>query len=136
MVEIKIGHVIHSSCCGRRRNEPREVWSVVNWSPERSDAGFIYSGHFYSASSRPLLVRSALDTARILFRSVTPERHRQLCVKDLQTVPTWRLERDSNPTPSGRTASTLPMCHHGVRTVRRPRASTLGASKGPVFVKM
>src|SRR6218665_2497652 len=51
-------------------------------------------------------------TARILCRSFTPKRHRQLRVKDLLKVPTWRLERDSNPRPSGRKASTLPMCHH------------------------
>src|SRR6218665_1356774 len=33
-------------------------------------------------------------------------------VKDLHKVITWRLERDSNPRPSGRKASTLPMRHH------------------------
>ena len=73
---------------------------------------FIHRGHFYSASSSPLLLRSALDTGRILCRSFTPKRHRQLWVKDLPKVPTWRLERDSNPRPSGRKASTLPMRHH------------------------
>src|SRR6218665_2480606 len=73
---------------------------------------FIHSGHFYSASSSPLPLRGAPDTARILCRSFTPKRHRQLRDKDLPKVPTWRLERDSNPRPSGRKASTLPMCHH------------------------
>src|SRR6218665_1945412 len=34
----------------------------------------------------------------ILCRSLTPKRHRQLRVKDLPKVPTWRLERNSNPT--------------------------------------
>jgi len=29
------------------------------------------------------------------------EAHRQLQVKDLPKVPTWRLERESNPQPSG-----------------------------------
>src|SRR6218665_2174081 len=29
------------------------------------------------------------------------EAHRQLQVKDLPKVPTWRLERESNPRPSG-----------------------------------
>src|SRR6218665_1233091 len=50
----------------------------------------IHSFHFYSASSsRPgLLLRSAPDTARILFRSLAPKRHRQLRVKDLPKVPT------------------------------------------------
>src|SRR6218665_4198193 len=41
-----------------------------------------------------------------------PKRYRQLQVKDFPEVPTWRLERDSNPRPSGRTASSQPMRHH------------------------
>src|SRR6218665_2665861 len=72
---------------------------------------FIHSGHFYSASLRPLLLRSATDIARILCRSFTPKRHRQLQVKDLSKVPTWQLERDSYPRPFGRKASNLPMRH-------------------------
>jgi len=39
---------------------------------------FIHSGHSSSASLSPLLLRSAPDTARILCRSFTPKRHRQL----------------------------------------------------------
>ena len=38
--------------------------------------------------------------------------HRQLCVKDLTKVPTWRLERESKPRPFERKASTLRMRHH------------------------
>ena len=52
----------------------------------------IHSGHFYSTSSSPLLLRSAPDTARILCQSFMPKRHRQLRVKDLPKVPTWRWE--------------------------------------------
>src|SRR6218665_2954260 len=59
--------------------------------------------HYYS---------EALSTARILCRSFTPKRHRQLRVKDLPKVPTWRLKRDSKPRSFGRTASNLPMNHH------------------------
>ena len=33
-------------------------------------------------------------------------------MKDLPKVPTWRLERDSNPRPSSRTVSPQPMRHH------------------------
>src|SRR6218665_658736 len=73
---------------------------------------FIHSGYFYSASSSPILLRGAPDTARILCRSSTPKRHRQLQVKDLPKVSTWRLERDSSPRPFGRKASTLPMGYH------------------------
>src|SRR6218665_3534400 len=46
----------------------------------------IHSGHFCNASSSPLLLRSATDTARILCLSFTPKRHRQLRVKDLPKV--------------------------------------------------
>ena len=53
---------------------------------------FIHSGYFYSTSSSPLLFGGAHDTARILCRSFIPKRHRQLRVKDLPKVATWRLE--------------------------------------------
>src|SRR6218665_345937 len=43
----------------------------------------IHSFNFYSASSSPLLLRGALDAARILCRSLTPKRHRELRVKNL-----------------------------------------------------
>ena len=45
------------------------------------------------------------------------KRHRQLQVKDLPKVPTWRLERDSNLRPSGRKATNLPMSHHVPQTL-------------------
>jgi len=57
---------------------------------------FILSGYFYSASPSPLLLWGAPVTARILCRSFTPNRHRQLRANYLPKVPTWRLERDSN----------------------------------------
>src|SRR6218665_1893138 len=47
--------------------------------------------------SSSLLLRGAPDTARILCRSFTTKRHRQLRAKDLPTVPTWYLKRESNP---------------------------------------
>ena len=49
--------------------------------------------------------------ARILCQNFTLKRHRHLWVKDLPKVPMWRLERESNPWPFGRKASTLPMRH-------------------------
>src|SRR6218665_1695148 len=57
---------------------------------------FIHSVYFHIASSSPLLLRGAPDTARILCQSFTPKRHRQLRENDLPKVTTWRLERDSN----------------------------------------
>src|SRR6218665_1187596 len=69
---------------------------------------FIYS-FIRAISTAPLpspqILRSALDTVRILCQSLTPKLHRQLRVKDLPKVPTWRLERDSIPGPFGRNAS-------------------------------
>src|SRR6218665_2340929 len=50
--------------------------------------------------------------ARVSHRGATGNCNRQLQVKNLPKVPTWRLEWDSNPQPSGRKASTLSMRHH------------------------
>src|SRR6218665_3701701 len=62
---------------------------------------FIHSGHFYSAPSSPLLLRGAPDYSADTVSEFHAEAHRQLQVKDLPKVPTWRLERESNPRPSG-----------------------------------
>src|SRR6218665_56838 len=72
---------------------------------------FIHTGYIYSTSSSPLLHRGAPDTARILCRSFTPKRHRQLRVNDLPKVPTCWLEWDSKPRPFGRKALNLPTSH-------------------------
>src|SRR6218665_2224074 len=64
-------------------------------------ASFIHSGHFYSAPSSPLLLRGAPDNSTDTVSDFHAEAHRQLQVKDLPKVPTWRLERESNPRPSG-----------------------------------
>src|SRR6218665_1205824 len=60
---------------------------------------FIHSFYFYSTSLSPLLLRGAPDTVRILCRNFTPKRHRQLRMKDLPKIPTWRLDLDSNLRP-------------------------------------
>src|SRR6218665_1230647 len=52
---------------------------------------FIQTGYFYSASSSPLLLRSAPDTARILCQSFMPKCHRQLRVKDDHPVKRFQL---------------------------------------------
>ena len=67
---------------------------------------FIHSGHFYSASSSPILLRGAPDTARILCWSLMPKCNRQVQAKNLPKVPTWWLERGLNSRPFGRRAST------------------------------
>src|SRR6218665_4197750 len=96
-------------------------WLVL--AVQLNNTGFIHSFYFYSASSSPLLLRGAPDTARIPCRSFTPKHNRQLRVKDLPKDPTWRLERDSNPPPFGRMATNQPMSHsspHAQVVMERP----------------
>src|SRR6218665_1441166 len=68
---------------------------------ERGMITRIHSGHFYSAPSSPLLLRGASDYSTYTVSEFHAEAHRQLQVKDLPKVPTWRLELESNPRPSG-----------------------------------
>jgi len=80
------------------------LWRLCGWEcselfAEVSFHTFIHSRYFYSASSSPLLLRGAPDAAQILCQSFMLKRHRQLQVKNLPKVPTWRIERDSNPRP-------------------------------------
>jgi len=70
--------------------ESKPKLSNENYRTSKYYNSLIHSGYFYSASPSPLLLRSAPDTTRILCRSFTPKRHRQLRVKDLPKVPTWR----------------------------------------------
>src|SRR6218665_561618 len=94
------------------------LFKTRRMSPDRdhqySSLSFIHSGYFYSASSSPLLLRGAPDTARIpvLCQSFMPKRHRQLRGKDFPKVPTWRLKWNWNPSPFGRKAPNLPTSHH------------------------
>src|SRR6218665_196041 len=84
---------------------PPQRSSDISWSTGRdlTQTIFIHSGHFYSAPSSPLLHRSAPDYSTDTVSEFHAEAHRQLQVKDLPKVPTWRLERESNPRPSGST---------------------------------
>src|SRR6218665_868053 len=55
----------------------------------------------HSLSLSEALPTTAIDTVGVY----TPKHYRLLLVKDLSKVPTWHLELDSNPRPSGRTVS-------------------------------
>ena len=56
------------------------------------------------------LMTTVIDTCVGVY---APKRYRQQQVKDLSgSVYVAAIERDSNPRPSGRKASTLPMCYH------------------------
>src|SRR6218665_1522614 len=62
---------------------------------------FIHSGHFYSAPSSLVVLRGTPDYSTDTVSEFHAEAHRQLQVNDLPMVPTWRLERESNPRFSG-----------------------------------
>src|SRR6218665_257883 len=70
--------------------------SVLPSNPHSFIHSFIHSGHFYSAPSSPLLLRGAPDYSTDTVSEFHAEAHRQLQVKDLPKVPTWRLEWESN----------------------------------------
>ena len=66
--------------------------------------------HFYSAS-RSMSLSDGLHITEFIGC-------RQLKVKDLSKVISWQLERYSNPRPSGRKASNLPMGLHAQQIPR------------------
>jgi len=73
---------------------------------------FIHSGHCYRAPLSPLLLRDAPDHSTDTVSGFHAEAHRQLQIKNMPKVPTWRLERESNPRPSGWKSSSKPRRHH------------------------
>ena len=73
------------------------MYVLLLTSPSESPSSFIHSGYFYSAPSSPLLLRGAPDYSTHIVSKFHAEAHRQLQVKDLPKVPTWRLERELNP---------------------------------------
>jgi len=74
---------------------------------------FIHSfGHYYSSPSSPLPLRGAPDYSTDTVSEFHAEAHRQLHVKDLPKVLTWRLKRESNLRPSGWKSSPKPRLHH------------------------
>ena len=96
---------------------------------------FIHPGHFYSAPSSPLLLRGDPDYSTDTVSEFHAEVHRQLQVKDLPKVPTWQLERESNPRPSGWKSSSQPRRHHVPQAVHellsRPSSSSLSPPSFP-----
>src|SRR6218665_3399956 len=77
------------------------TYNALNYHRRLCQTTFIHSGHFYGAPSNPLLLRGAPDYSTDTVSEFHAEAQRQLKVKDLPKVPTWRLERESNPRPSG-----------------------------------
>src|SRR6218665_3526013 len=62
--------------------------------------------------------------------SLPAEAQQATVSEDLPKVPTWRLERDSNPRPSGRKVSFLPMRNR----VQRCPTMSLHISPPPQFL--
>src|SRR6218665_221103 len=87
---------------------------------------FIHSGLFYSVSSSPLLLTGAPDTARILCRSFTPKRHRQLRATDLPKVPTLYVAARAGFEPT--TPRTI-----DVESTNEPPCPTVGYCKKLAF---
>ena len=85
---------------GLKRKQPHDLY-VYSERNLPSFHSFIHSGYSYSAPSSPLLLRGAPDYSTDTVSKFHVEAHRQLQVKDLPKVPTWRLEQESNPRPSG-----------------------------------
>src|SRR6218665_632483 len=91
---------------------------------------FIHSGHFYNATSSPLLLRGAPDYSKDTVSEFHAEAHRQLQVKDLPKVPragvkttTLRLKAiDSTKAPPCPTvSSTARTCLYHLRRIRQVR---------------
>jgi len=55
-------------------------FGLITIQTDDNTLSFIHSDYLYSASSSPLLLRGATDTARVLCRNFSPKRHRQLWV--------------------------------------------------------
>ena len=88
---------------------------------------FIHSGCFYSASSSPLVLRGTPHYSIDIVSELTHQkRYRQLWVKDLHKVPTWRLERDSNLRMQGSELTTETPRPTSLRlTAERPSPTSL-----------
>src|SRR6218665_2324821 len=94
-VDGKLLSSIDDSQCIRREKTNSESVSLF------FSHSFIHSGHFCSVPSSPLLLRGVPDYSTDTVSEFHAEAHRQLQVKYLPKVPAWRLERESNPRPSG-----------------------------------
>ena len=79
---------------------------IVKW--DQHFHSFIHSGYFYSASSSPLLLRGAPDTARILCRSFTLA----TASEGLAQGPYVAARAGFEPMTLLRQATNLPMSHH------------------------
>src|SRR6218665_641506 len=94
-------HSSHNLCASTHEHSLEGMLTMIFLILLNAIHSFIHSGHFYCAPSSPLLLRGVPDYSTDTVSEFHAETHRQLQVKDLPKVPTWRLERESNPRPSG-----------------------------------
>ena len=101
----------------------------------RSPPDWLIYSFIQTISIAPLQVHYCSETARILCRTFTPKRHRQLQVNYLPKVSMWRRDRDSNPRPFGRKATNQPMSHHApqFRSSRSVAIKKIGGFRFPEF---
>src|SRR6218665_2703421 len=91
----------HKGCMSKFNTFEKNEFQTSN-APEKYKTvtkSLIHSGHFYSAPSSPLQLTGAADYSTDTVSEFHAEAHRNLQVKDLPKIPTWRLERESNPRP-------------------------------------
>src|SRR6218665_3121538 len=90
--------------------------------------------HFYSGP-HSMIISEAVPTTEIDTVGVyTTKRYMQLQVKDWPKVLTSRLEQCSNPLPSGRKASTLPVLRHAPALHHRGSYKSKVNVRGSVMV--
>ena len=109
--ECREVHINTDAIHGPSLLEQSFCWNDLNVYTVALVHSFIHSGHFYTAPSSPLLLRGTPDYSTDTVSEFHAEAHRQLQVKDLPKVPTWRVELESNPRPSGWKSSSQPRHH-------------------------
>src|SRR6218665_3039686 len=95
-VLLSLCQCFHLLLVGDALSQVNSCWFINRAFPLNFCHSFIHSGHFYSALSSPLLLRGAPDySTDTTVSKFHAEAHRQLKLKDLPKVPTWRLKSGS-----------------------------------------
>ena len=106
------------------------LWTSLTGLSHKLAPPFIYSfisSTCFSAPSR-FLLRGTPDYSVDTESEFHAEAHEQLGVKDLPRVPTWRLEVDSNPQPTGCKAPNIPLHHRAPLLKLNPKVAITGTS--------
>src|SRR6218665_2391581 len=121
-VLLSLCQCFHLLLVGDALSQVNSCWFINRAFPLNFCHSFIHSGHFYSALSSPLLLRGAPDySTDTTVSKFHAEAHRQLQLKDLPKVPTWRLYRAGVEPTIVRLTYTLYYHHHRLHRRRRRR---------------